>query len=178
MMGRLPRFRHMDSADGGSPAPSGSTTPLWALALALAPACAAAQSPPASLLEGVSGCWERRSERSTTVERWGDAQGGIVLGTSKTIRDGQAIEWEHLRIEAHDDGTVTYWAFPSGQSPTTFTAPRATSDSVVFANPDHDFPQSITYRIRPDSLVVSIEGQTSDGFRQIFFPLGRIPCGG
>ena len=75
-----------------------------------------------------------------------------------------------------EDGSWQYWAYPSGQAPTTFAATSANADSVTFENPEHDFPQSITYRRRPDSLVASIQGEGSSGYRQIFFAYRRIPC--
>ena len=136
---------------------------------------ATAQTDHDAELAWISGCWQMTSGSATTVERWGDAEGRVILGTSKTVRDGQTVAWEHLRIEWTDDG-ASYWAYPSGQAPTTFRAHSPGADSVTFSNPDHDFPQSITYRGRPDSLVASIQGTQGDETRQVFFRYARIPC--
>ena len=152
---------------------------------ALAAVLAASASPPPEVaaqtaspppLEWMAGCWEMATERSTTTERWSDAAGGVLLGSSKTMREGRVAAWELLRIQGAGDGSWQYWAYPSGQTPTTFAATSANADSVTFENPEHDFPQSITYRRRPDSLVASIQGESSSGYRQIFFAYRRIPC--
>ena len=145
---------------------------LWASA----PPEVAAQAASPPTLEWIAGCWEMATERSTTTERWSDATGGVLLGSSKTIREGRVVAWELLRIEESAGGSWQYWAYPSGQAPTTFTAVAANADSVTFENPEHDFPQSITYRRRPDSLVASIQGEGSSGYRQIFFAYKRASC--
>ncbi len=157
----------------------------WTLAFPAAPTTLEAQSAssdrPTSeieVLEWMSGCWELRSPDRVTVERWGDARSDVLLGTSQTTAGGRTMAWEFLRIASSGTGSMTFYAHPSGQSPAEFEATLLTADSVVFANPRHDFPQLITYRRRPDSLLASIGGQDPSGLREVFFPYVRIPCDG
>ena len=154
------------------------------LASLLKPTVAQGQSPsqaPGTDNEGIeslgwiSGCWLQERGARRTVERWGGTS-DVLLGTSQSTSEGRTVAWEFLRISAGESGTVTYYAHPSGQAPASFEAKLVTGDSVVFANPAHDFPQTITYRRRPDSLLASIGGTTSSGERQIFFPYARISC--
>ncbi|NNM32251.1 MAG: hypothetical protein HKO53_04270 [Gemmatimonadetes bacterium] len=112
-----------------------------------------------------------------TTERWAGS-GDVLLGTSHSTSDDRTVGWEFLRLAEGESGTITYYAHPSGQAPAPFEATVVTSDSVIFSNPAHDFPQSITYRRRPDSLVASISGETPSGEREVFFSYRRIPCEG
>ncbi len=138
-----------------------------------APSPAVAQDASAPL-DWLVGCW--RMERGATVidEHWGDMQGGLMLGTSRTVRNGRAVEHEFSRIVTGAAGTV-FEAMPSGQSPASFPAVLIATDSVVFANPAHDFPKRIVYRrISVDSVHANVEG---DG-RRFDFPYARVECGG
>lgn len=78
---------------------------------------------------------------------------------------------ESLRIEARADG-VFYVATPEGEPTTAFRLTRSTADEVVFENPQHDFPTTITYRRSGDEgLVAIVESAT----RRIEFTLARAP---
>ncbi|MBA2292960.1 MAG: hypothetical protein H0W15_10960 [Gemmatimonadales bacterium] len=132
---------------------------------------AAAQSPAPSF-EWLVGCW--RMERGATVidEHWGDMRGGLMLGTSRTLRSGRATGHEFSRITTGPSGT-TFDAMPSGQSPASFPAVVIAPDSVMFANPAHDFPKFIAYRrISADSLHARVG---ADG-RTIDFRYARVQC--
>lgn len=128
-------------------------------------------------LAWISGCWELERGARVTTERWAGGD-DLLLGTSHSTSEGRTVGWEFLRLDVSESGHIAYHAHPSDQLPTTFEAKLVTEDSVVFTNPAHDFPQSITYRRRPDSLLASIWGETSSGEREIFFPYARIPCEG
>lgn len=135
------------------------------------PALASAQAATAPL-PWLTGCW--RMTRGVTVveERWGDMQGGLMLGTGRTVRNGRAVEYEFTRITLSGD-TLAFHAMPSGQSPTTFAAVSHGADSVVFANPQHDFPKSVTYkRLNADSLHAWVEGNG----RKFDFRYARVGC--
>lgn len=56
---------------------------------------------------------------------------------------------------------------------------RPDASSVVFENPEHDFPKKIFYRRQgPDSLVAGIEGPRGGLTRTINYPYRRIRCPG
>jgi hypothetical protein len=58
-----------------------------------------------------------------------------------------------------------------------FTATSAGADSVVFAAPEHDFPQVVGYRrAGADSVVAWISGTSEGKVQRIEFPYRRVPC--
>ncbi len=123
-------------------------------------------APPAQPLEQLawlSGCWEHRTERRVTLEMWSPPDGGLMVGGSRTVADGRAQAFEHLRIFETADGFV-YTAIPSGQSETDFTSTSVSEDGFVVENPEHDFPTRITYRrTAEDRFVAIVEGPEDDG---------------
>lgn len=125
----------------------------------------------------MAGCWEGRLAGGSRYEEvWLAPRGGIMLGVSRTLREGSAAGHEFLRI-AEEDGALVYLADPSGQTPTRFTATEVRDGTVTFANPEHDFPQRIRYRLEaPDRLLARIEGEREGQTRGVDFPMRRTPC--
>ncbi len=104
----------------------------------------------ASALEG---CWEHRE--GATQEQWTDTGLGLMFGYTVTTRNGELRAFEDLRIEPSSNGMV-FVASPNGARPIRFTAVAQSPSSVTFENPDHDFPQRITYARTDDRLVATI----------------------
>jgi hypothetical protein len=77
--------------------------------------------------------------------------GGAMLGNSRGTRGTPPamVEFEFLCI-AQRAGGLVYTAMPNGGGMTDFLLTKVSADSVTFENPDHDFPQSITYTKRAD----------------------------
>lgn len=137
---------------------------------------ATAATPPAETVIGarLAGCWEQIVPNGRTVEQWMSEEGGLLLGMSRTVRDGKAREYEFLRIDRDPTGKLRYVAQPSGQAEATFMLKSLTEDTVVFENPQHDFPQRILYkRVDKDTLVARIEGSVAGKARSADFPYRR-----
>lgn len=107
-------------------------------------------------LSWMAGHWLECSARGEASETWTDARGDVLLGLSKSIRDGRT-SWELSRIDATSDG-ITFFASPKGQQPTAFKAVSIAQDKAVFEQRDHDFPQRIVYTRQGDRLTGRIEG--------------------
>ncbi|MEP7383820.1 MAG: DUF6265 family protein [Gemmatimonadota bacterium] len=129
-------------------------------------------------MQWLAGCWELRTSTAVTHEQWMAPLGETMLGMSRTVVAGSTREFEHLRIE-RVGGVVTYLAQPGGATPTPFSATIMTDSMLTFSNPDHDFPQRITYRrmAHGDSLMARIEGTRGATVRDIDFPMRRVACG-
>jgi hypothetical protein len=159
----------------------GSRTALSAalvLALAAPPAAPpAAQVPPVETLAWMSGCWSAEQGSSTVEELWTRPAGGVMLGLSRTLRDGSLGSFEHLLLQSRGD-TAIYRASPSGQATTEFASTRVSDTLAVFENPEHDFPRTISYRKAPgDSLHARVEGPGADGMVEGFdIRYGRSSC--
>lgn len=114
----------------------------------------------------IEGHWRSESEGRVSEEIWTNGEGGLFLGVNRTIRDGQARGFEFLRIIVTDEGAA-YCAQPGGGEAVCFDwvqsgmmlvddAGVAVAGTVEFANPDHDFPQIITYQGGGDQLTATI----------------------
>lgn len=123
---------------------------------------------PAERLEWMVGTWVSEEEGAVTTERWCRGEGGALVGDSTTRADGEVVHSEVLRIEGRG-GRLVYIASPSGQATTEFTGDaRCGSDQgncsrsceAVFENPEHDFPNTLTYGrcVQNDLLVATIAG--------------------
>jgi hypothetical protein len=136
---------------------------------------AQAETPRADELESVAwmaGCWGAGGAQ----EQWMSPAGGLMVGMSRTVRDGQALGYEFLLLRVLD-GRLEYWALPSGQAPTSFHADSLTDGEVVFTNAEHDFPQKIRYRrAPPDRLVASVFGDVDDERPAFELDYRRVPC--
>ena len=128
---------------------------------------------PADALGWLAGCWELRQGTRIILEMWMPPAGGLMLGASRTMVNGQVREFEQLRLAWQRD-TLVLTALPSGQREASFRATVASDSGFTVENPSHDFPQRISYRKRgADSLLARIEG----GTRSIDFPMRRVGCG-
>lgn len=129
-------------------------------------------------LAWLSGCWKAPNSELGSGEIWTSPAGGSMLGVSRTIRRGKVVEFEFMRIQSLDDGTLAFIAQPSGAAPTTFRLKAFDSASVTFENLGHDFPQRVIYsRVADGSISARIEGLENGTLRGIDFPLLRTDCG-
>jgi hypothetical protein len=151
------------------------TLPAVALTIAFVPSPARTQQPapptPARL-SWLRGCWERTTRTGRAVEHWvGDIR--ELTGVARLITDGRDRETEHLRIYMHGDSLV-YDAHPESQAPNIFTLRTHAADSLVFEDPEHDFPQRIVYRrVGTDSLIATVGNIAGTG-RPLRFAFRKI----
>ncbi|MGH7475434.1 MAG: DUF6265 family protein [Longimicrobiales bacterium] len=135
-----------------------------------------AQEAPLHHLAWLAGCWEHAAGGTVIEEQWMRPRGGLMPGTSRTLRGGLAAAWEFMRIEARLSGVV-FLAQPQGASSVEFRAVQLTDSVAVFDNPEHDFPQRIIYRhTSGDSLHARIEGDRRGRSQGIDFVYGRTAC--
>lgn len=126
----------------------------------------------------LAGCWELKRGNRTGFEMWMPPAGGIMMGASRTVANGQVVEWERLQL-SEKDGHLVYTSLPSGQTEVSFTSTVTTDSGFTVENLQHDFPQRIIYRRHgADSLIARIEGPGGSGTRGIDFPMRRTSCTG
>lgn len=140
-----------------------------ALCLASGPAIAAEPDE----LAWMSGHWRSTEGETVSEEFWTDAAGGLMLGTNRTVRQGQAIAFEFLRIElGFESDAARYCALPGGRSATCFALVDQGENHVRFENSGHDFPQVIEYRREGDALSATISDLS--GARSMDFSWQRV----
>jgi hypothetical protein len=128
-------------------------------------------------LHWLAGCWERARPTSRMVELWTPAVNNVMTGTSYSVTDTSQRELEQLRLFARGD-TLIYEAHPSSQMMNEFKSTKITAQEIVFEDPEHDFPQKITYRRSgADSLYAVTEGDRAGRAQPITFAFKRAPCG-
>lgn len=101
-----------------------------------------AQSRPTDRVSWLTGCWEWRTQSRLVEEHWSSANGGTLLGFSKTTVRDTVRAFEFIRIDAAGD-TLIYHAQPARQAPAEFRALPPFDSVLTFANPQHDFPQRV-----------------------------------
>lgn len=100
-------------------------------------------------LAWIAGCWVTQEGEARMEECWLAPAGGLMLGVARTIGPSGESFFEFLRLEATAEG-VTYLASPSGRPAVPFKRVESGEQRSVFANPEHDFPQRIHYRLDGD----------------------------
>ena len=156
------------------------TRTLAFAALAFLPGVGLAQAPSGEspTPRWLAGCWEMRVGELIIEEHWMALRGGTMLGMSRVVRAGELAGHELILLRAVGSGWV-YEAHPSGQPPASFASVAITDTSMAFSNPEHDFPQTITYsRISADSLVARTAGGSGEQSREYVFRYRRVVCPG
>ncbi|MDY6944470.1 MAG: DUF6265 family protein [Pseudomonadota bacterium] len=128
-------------------------------------------------LAWLAGCWQAEQGEAGSGEHWLPPAGGTMFGVSRTVKNGKTVEFEFVQLRSNAEGKLVFIALPSGQKETTFVASALGKDSVTFENPQHDFPQKVSYRVEPgDRLVARIEGIRGGALRSVAFPMKRVAC--
>lgn len=127
----------------------------------------------------IVGCWRGSFEDGGTVidERWSAPEGGLMLGTTRFLRDGKVTGWEFGHLASGPDGIV-YTPYPGGnRSEHAFRRTEGEPGRVVFEAPEHDYPKRIRYELgRDEVLRVAIDGGASDPSPRAW-TLRRATCG-
>lgn len=147
---------------------------IWIVGLAaLLTACSATQAeqPKTGMeaLEWLSGTWINEENGEWTEERWSSVRANSMIGTGRSGTSDALNTFEFLRIGRTDEGAIAYFAAPGGSEPTRFALVKSDDSAVVFENPDHDFPQRISYARNGKTLDVAIS--TIDGSQEYSWSL-------
>ena len=109
-------------------------------------------------LSWMAGSWQGGQGEVEMEESWTAPRGGSLLGLHRDVRAGRTVSFEFFRIAEDEDGIV-YYASPQGRPATPFRLVESGRERVVFANPQHDFPQRILYwKDAEGALHARIEG--------------------
>ncbi len=137
-------------------------------ALALIPALAIGGDSNSGGFGWLAGCWV--TPDSSAQEVWVVESDRSLAGFGVAITDSKIGFYEVLSIKQSEDGSWTYTAHPSGQSSASFVAVEIDDTSVVFANPEHDYPQEIRYKREGSRLYATISligGVNSNSFDKV-----------
>ncbi len=119
--------------------------------------------------------WIKEDSTGITRERWTKIDENKFEGKSYTIQNGDTVFSEKLMIEKKGDEIYYTAVVKHNPGPVSFKITELSSGYAVFENPEHDFPQKISYKLQADgSLLAWIEGKNSKGINiKIEFPMKR-----
>ena len=124
----------------------------------------------------LTGCLEMRRGNRVVEEQRMPERAGTMVGMGRSVGVRGLDDYE-LTVIQEDGARLLYVAHPRRQPVATFVARVATGDSVVFENPEHDFPQRVGYRrLGADSVLAWIEGTSYGKQQRAEFPYRRVPC--
>jgi hypothetical protein len=119
------------------------------------------------------GCWQSKPDANGQVNKevWSTPQGGLMFSWATATRGAELVSFEQTRIDLRGQ-RATYIASPEGQRPVVFTeAGTAAPNTVTFENPQHDYPQRISYRVDKGGLAATISRM--DGSRPVQYAWSR-----
>ncbi|WP_420143488.1 DUF6265 family protein [Sphingobium sp.] len=99
----------------------------------------------ADLPDWMTGEWLQQRDDRWSEEVWSLPRGGTMIGMGRVGRGESLRSWEVMRIVRAADGTLTLHAAPEGGKSVAFPAVEQGVRDIIFANPDHDYPQRIHY---------------------------------
>jgi hypothetical protein len=127
-----------------------------------------------SPLAFLAGCWAEPGDGLR--EQFTAPTANLILGTSRYVRAGKVVQFEFHRI-ALEDGGATLTPYPNGKASVPFAADTLQDGYVVWANPEHDFPQRIIYDGREaGALTATIEGPRDGGTARTSWRMLRTDC--
>lgn len=107
-------------------------------------------------LEWMAGHWRSESDGVVAEEIWMAPAGGMLVGMHRDT-SGTRTSFEFMRIAGFEKG-IAFFAQPSGRPAIPFRLTSVEGKRAVFSNPEHDFPQTITYWRDGERLCASVAG--------------------
>lgn len=128
-------------------------------------------------LEWLIGTWENQTQKGSIYERWTKVNAQKLMAESFKIENGDTLVLETVSLIQEAD---SLFFIPTVENQNEgkvirFSLKEMTDSKMVFTNPEHDFPQVISYtQINQDSLVAEISGKQDSGQNKRLFPMKRV----
>ncbi len=123
------------------------------------------------------GTWKNTTPKGSIFETWSRTGSNELSGKSYMLKEQDTIVFESIRLVQQEEG-IFYIPVVKDQNngaPVRFTAATVSEKQLVFENPQHDFPQIISYtRVGTDSLIAEISGTRNGKMRKQRFPMVRV----
>ena len=125
----------------------------------------------------LAGKWQNASPEGTVIEEWQKLDDSTMTGKSYFIKGNDTLPAEDISLQQRgaDLFYIPTVMDQNGGQPVSFKLTSDVNDRWVFENPDHDFPQKITYIKQPDgSLLAEISGVIEGQEKSQKFPMTRV----
>lgn len=133
-----------------------------------------------SLIEKASwliGKWQNNSTEGNVTEIWEKSNDSTFIGKSYFVVGKDTISSETIKLEQNNEELfyIPTVRDQNNRQPVKFRLTSLTNKQLVFENPEHDFPQKISYtQIRNDSLIAEISGVLDGKQNSQKFPMRKI----
>ncbi len=107
--------------------------------------------------------WVSRSGEAESFETWSKTSDDLYEGYASTVKDNVTTFEEKLKIQKTNSGIFYIADVKHNPSAVSFRLASVTDKEVTFSNPEHDFPQKITYKNEEGNLHAWIEGPDRNG---------------
>ena len=111
----------------------------------------------------LAGGWSDDVDDAWSEEWWTPERGGLMLGAGRSGKGKVATGFDQMRITRDADGSLVFWGAPNGAPAVPFKATSVTDNSILFENPNHDFPNTIRYQLLPDGRLKATIAGTRGG---------------
>ncbi|RWU10955.1 DUF6265 family protein [Pedobacter chitinilyticus] len=123
------------------------------------------------------GTWENKTSRGSIYETWAKVNDKELFAKSYALKERDTMVFESVLL-VEEKGGLFYIPIVTNQNggqPVRFTLKTISDTTLIFENPQHDFPQIISYtKIDNDRLVAEISGVKNGQQRKQTFPMQRI----
>lgn len=123
------------------------------------------------------GTWENKTSRGSLFETWRKKSENEFFGKSYRVNEQDTVVFEQIQLLQNADGMFyipTVRDQNDGRA-IVFKLTSITNDRMVFENPEHDFPQVISYTmVSADSLVAETSGNRNGKLSSRSFPMKRV----
>lgn len=122
------------------------------------------------------GRWENNSAQGNYTETWEVENDSAYKGASYFVIANDTVSDEKLSLAQRGEALLYIPTVKdqNGGDPVEFSMTSASDHVLVFENPQHDFPQKITYtKISNDSMVAEISGTMNGKANAQQFPMKR-----
>lgn len=123
------------------------------------------------------GTWENKTSKGSIYENWNRKNEYEFSGKSYILKEKDTIIFENIQI-VQNNKELFYIPTVKNQNgglPVRFKATKISENELIFENPQHDFPQMISYtKTGEKTLVAKISGTSKGQLRSQTFPMTRV----
>lgn len=122
------------------------------------------------------GQWQNKTTRGVMYERWTKANDSTFHGKSFYLNGADTVVMETIQLQQRK-GTLYYVPTVKNQNQgqaVSFKLSSSSGNTLVFENPQHDFPQKISYTlVNNESLLAEISGTVNGQQKARQFPMTK-----
>lgn len=127
--------------------------------------------------EWLIGTWENKTSKGSLFETWSKKSQNEFSGKSYVIQEKDTIVFETIKLVQEESG-LFYVPVVKNQNeglPVRFSLKSVSDTQLVFENPQHDFPQIISYtKTGSETLTAEISGTINGKEKKQSFPMKRV----